>query len=515
MRSVPAAPFAPVPLLFLEPPPESDFFTFLLEAHRLVAENSAILASIDADLDRHAQGKKALRIADAQWQQAQNQSLPMIDCPPLIVEAESLLLGTGRPRTEAYVVYLFLAGRGFFGSGFKPGEYTTLMLESVTLRVFLANQGLRLPGRSTLTELVNAVGTGTREKILDAQLHAVLREGWDDGKTMIQDSTAVEGNVLWPTDSRLMVDLLARLWRRGERLEAFELPNFGETRIAKALGKMSEMDRAISLGTGQAKKASGRRYLYKKMLKLAHRAIELLGPLVGRTEQAVQELKALPSLRVRAERLITWLQTDLANLQRVVQCCEARILRDEKVPVGQKVLSVSDPDVGFIAKGGRESVVGYKPQLARSANGFITGLIVPLGNAADSCQLLPMFEQVVGRTGVTPETVSVDDGYSSIKGLETLRGNGVKVVSISGSKGKKITPAADWNSEAYSVARDNRSAVESLMFTIKNRFDFGRVARRGLENVRAELLEKVLAYNFCRLATFRRAPVTQEEPQAA
>jgi len=35
--------------------------------------------------------------------------------------------------------------------------------------------------------------------------------------------------------------------------------------------------------------------------------------------------------------------------------------------------------------------------------------------------------------------------------------------------------------------------------------DIGRVARRGLENVRAELLEKVLAYNFCRLATSRPA----------
>jgi IS5 family transposase len=333
---------------------------------------------------------------------------------------------------------------------------------------------------------------------------------------MTQDSTSVEANVLWPTDSRLMVDLVARMLRRGGRLDAFGLPNFGEARLAKVLGAMALLDREISLGSeSRPRSARNRRRLYGKLLKKANRAIALLTPQVELTQQALQGLDVLPSLYVRTQRLVTWLQTDLDNLQRVVHACEARVLRSEKVPVAEKVLSVSDPDVGFIAKGGREPVVGYKPQLARSGNGFITGLIVPQGNASDSGQLVPMFEQVVRRTGVIPETVSVDDGYSSRAGRATLMSRGPEVVSISGSKGKHITPPDEWDSPEYAVARDNRSAVESLMFTIKYGFDFGRVARRGLENVRAELLEKALAYNFCRLAACRAAADTPEFAQAA
>lgn len=513
MRNVPVTPFAPVPLLFLEAPENSEFFTLLQESHRLVVSNPTILAAIDADLDLHGQRKKALRIQDAQWEEARYQCLPTIEHDLPAVVAESLILSTGRPRTSAYVVYQFLVGRGFFG-GFKSGEATTLILESLSLRVFLANQGLSLPGRSTLTELVNAVSNETREKILDAQVRGLMKEGWDDGATMTQDSTAVEGNVLWPTDSRLMVDLVARLWRRGGHLDAVGLPTFEEPYIAKVLGKMSAYDREINLGSGP-QKATQRRHLYKRLLKKAHRAIELLIPQLEGTQQALRELDVLPSLLARAVRLVDWMQTDLENLQRAVKCCEARILRNEKVPVGEKVLSVSDPDVGFIAKGGRQPVVGYKPQLARSGNGFIMGLIVPLGNAADSCQLVPMFEQFVQRTGVIPETVSVDDGYSSQPGRKLLQEMGAKIVSVSGSKGKRITPVADWASEAYATARANRSAVESLMFTIKNGFDFGRVARRGLENVRAELLEKVLAYNFCRLANCRFTKFAEDEPLAA
>lgn len=514
MRNVPDAPFEPVPLLFLAPPVDSEFFTFLVEAHRLVAGVPAILDAIDADLDLHGQRKKALRIADAQWVKAQNQPLPPFDHVSTTVEAESLLLGVGRPRTAAYVVYLFLAGRGFYG-GFKCAPATTLLLESVTLRVFLANGGLDLPGRSTLTELVNAVSSTTREKILDAQLLAVLGEGWDDFKALTEDSTSVEGNVLWPADSRLMVDLVARLHRRGRQLDAFGLPNFDWPQAAaKVLGAMASFDREISLSSGRPKSVRKRQRLYKQLLKKAHQATALLAPQVERTQKALQALNVLPSQRVRAARLVDWLQTDLENLRQVVQNCEARVLRNEKVPMSEKVLSVSDPDVGFIAKGGREPVVGYKPNLARSANGFVTGLIVPQGNASDSGELVPMFEKVVRRTGVIPDTVSVDDGYSSAAGRKTLLARGVKVVSISGSKGKKITPAADWHSEAYAVARDDRSAVESLMYTIKYGFDFGRVARRGLKNVRAELLEKVLAYNFCRMAACRSAAKTPKESLA-
>ena len=103
------------------------------------------------------------------------------------------------------------------------------------------------------------------------------------------------------------------------------------------------------------------------------------------------------------------------------------------------------------------------------------------------------------RTGTTSDrSFAWGRRYASAAGRATLLNRGVKDVNISGSKGKKITPVADWDSEAYAVARDDRSAVESLMYTIKYGFDFGRVARRGLENVRAELLKKVLAYNSCR-----------------
>ena len=102
-----------------------------------------------------------------------------------------------------------------------------------------------------------------------------------------------------------------------------------------------------------------------------------------------------------------------------------------------------------------------------------------------------------------PQLVSSDDGYSSRSAREDSLVTGVAVVSISGAKGKRITAAADWNPPDYRAARANRSAVESLMFTLKGDYEFGQLLRRENENVRAELTEKVMAYNLDQILRVR------------
>ena len=103
-----------------------------------------------------------------------------------------------------------------------------------------------------------------------------------------------------------------------------------------------------------------------------------------------------------------------------------------------------------------------------------------------------------------PDMVSTDDGYASEQGRQALLDMGIADISISGSKGKKLTSAEEWSSEKYQEARAQRSAVESLMFTMKDGYEFGELGRRGLEPVRDELLEKAIAYNLCRIILIRK-----------
>jgi hypothetical protein len=117
---------------------------------------------------------------------------------------------------------------------------------------------------------------------------------------------------------------------------------------------------------------------------------------------------------------------------------------------------------------------------------------------------VPCINAAIQRTGRCPREVPVDDGYSSADGRQALLERGIEVVSTSGSKGRRITPPEDWDSLEYEVGRNDRSSVESLMFSLKFTADLGVLRRRGIQAVRRELLEKVIAYNLARIMVLRR-----------
>ena len=117
---------------------------------------------------------------------------------------------------------------------------------------------------------------------------------------------------------------------------------------------------------------------------------------------------------------------DLAAVEQAADVCERRVIAEEKVPVAEKIISLSDSDASFIVKGGWNTVVGYRPQLARSGSGFVTGLVLPRGNAADSPHLVALVKEQITNTGVIPSMASADDGYSSQEGREEVLGLGVE-----------------------------------------------------------------------------------------
>ena len=134
---------------------------------------------------------------------------------------------------------------------------------------------------------------------------------------------------------------------------------------------------------------------------------------------------------------------------------------------------------------------------------FVTSVLVPEGNAADSDMLMLSVDDSMERTGVKPRLVSTDDGYVSRKNLEELRELDVEVISFGGSKGKNLLDEK-WEQKDYLKARNYRSKAESIMFSLKHLFNFGQLQRRGADEVREELTMKAVIYNFYHIAKKKR-----------
>jgi Transposase DDE domain len=491
-----------IPYLIL-PIPDTDFREYLDEIKYLAISFPEIITSIDSDLENHAKQKKALRLADQKFIENQTPNHPGLAFSESEIIPADLSLQAGRPRMQPLLVFIFIMLRGFLGS-VTDKQASRFISESMSLHALLHNLGIeKMPGSSTILDNVNAVTLLTREMIFDKQIELVVNEGLDDFKKLTIDSTHTEANSSWPTDSGVLIALLGRAYRLGQSLNSFGIHNFKPGWIPRWLEEMRRLDFQIALTAGKAKSNGNRKKHYRGLLKRARKASDALLVQFQDLSKTVIIESFLPSRRLSLQRMMVQIEGSITDAIRVIAYAEDRVLHGKTLPSTEKVLSISDPDAAYIKKGNRDPVIGYKPQIVRSSNGFIAALNVPLGNTADCAELLPTVADAICRTGIMPDMVSTDDGYASQQGRQDLMDIGIADISISGSKGKKLTSAEDWTSEKYRQARAQRSAVESLMYTIKDGYEFGELGRRGLDPVREELLEKVMAYNLCRIILIR------------
>ncbi len=487
----------------LLPVPDTDFRDFLDEVDELPRFSPHILDAIQKDLETHAREEKSVRIKDREFFESRTDDLPLLDIVERNIRVEELVLQVGRPRMSGYAVYLFLMLRGFLGS-LTSKSARRFLRESMSLHAFLQCRGLEMPAVTTILENVNLVSSATLELIFDKQIELVLKESLDDFKELTIDSTSVKANSCWPTDGKILTGLLGRAHRLGQKLHVMGLDNFRKGHVPRWLDEMDKLEFQICLASGKPKSRGKMKKHYRQLLKKGGKAANSLTSELARLEEGLESGTLPPSRRDLLKRTLEQIRSDIADAKRVVEYARERVFQNKKLPSTEKVLSLSDGSAAYIKKGGRDPVIGYKPQLVRSEKGFVTSLIVPQGNAADSIKLEPAIRDSIRRTGVIAQLVSTDDGYASAKGRDELKEMGVKTISISGAKGKKLTDPQDWDSKVYRDARRNRSAVESLMFTIKDGFEFGELGRRGIDGVRSELLEKVLAYNCCRIILMKK-----------
>jgi hypothetical protein len=271
-----------------------------------------------------------------------------------------------------------------------------------------------LPPASTLSDNLNAVSNQTRSLIQWVQLRSILQQGLDDFQKCFIDSTAVEANTDRPTDSTILVKLIARVCTTGGNLHRLDLPDMNQIGLLDQQEELWRMSRQIHFLDGRARGEAKRKKLYFQLLRRVRRLRKrLLRDLESVRRNLENRADLPPSRRLISEEALCRIADDLAALEQSANVCERRIMEQEKVPVAEKIISLSDSDASFIVKGGWNTVVGYRPQLARSGRGFVTALVLPWGNAADSPQLVAMVKEQFTNTGVIASMASADDGYSS------------------------------------------------------------------------------------------------------
>ena len=187
-------------------PPDTKLLEILFIAVEFLDRNPEILTMIEKDQDAHGLAKKKIRQRNKQYHEEMNERLPGLDVSLRSFENgdKVIELCQGRPRMTPFQIFIFMMLRGYFGS-IKAAEAHERLVDSMTLYNFFLEHNLSMPSPNSILDNLNCLSSDTYVVIHKAQLAMVMAMDLDDFCRVYIDSTTVEANSAWPTDSRILL----------------------------------------------------------------------------------------------------------------------------------------------------------------------------------------------------------------------------------------------------------------------------------------------------------------------
>lgn len=408
----------------------------------------------------------------------------------------------GRPEIlSADLLLCFAVARAYHPDCFGARGWKK-MTSNLDIHQALANFACaNFPGRSTVHEHYNFLSIESIMKLHQLILSVVKDERIDDFSWLTMDSTAIASVSKWPTDSEVLYRLLEKAFKGMLSIIELRREKTGwASKIAKLPLKTAQnllhdinlTKQEIDYAKGKKGAKKIRRDGYIKMCKKGEKLLVQLGVITDRLDEWSLEGKEVDDYT----KAMMLADDRLYFVQKRFEMADASDMGDIEPEL---LLSFSDKDACFIKKGGRETIFGYRPNICRSAEGFITSIMIAKGNPADSTTLVPSVDDHIEQTSVIPALVSTDDGYSSAEGLEALLDRGVHAFSASGAKGKALVGDHIWDLDLFKEMRRMRSNAEATISHFKIDFHMRRLSIGQQPNIEKEMMLRAISFNLEKL----------------
>ena len=354
---------------------------------------------------------------------------------------------------------------------------------------------------TTLCRLKNHIKPETWKQVNELLARAAVEEQLIDGERLRLDTTAVETNIHWPTDSSLLWDTYRTLARYFERIRELDPGVVGDRRLL--IKKVKKLQQKI--GRKASKHSSTSTTLEPLYIQLIHLvenicawsgdiAAALAGNLVGHRysvlDQATMEflLQQVLHYRVLGEQ--------------VLDQARRRIIDKEQVPNKEKIFSIFEPHTELLKRGKAANPIefGHMIQIGQVDGKFITEYEVFETKPVEYELIQPALEHHKELFGDYPETVAADKGYyENMKQIDDL-GKKIEVVGIA-KKGKRTEEQTRRETDpAFRHAQRFRAGVEGTISFLKRVLGLFRCYNKGWEHYVATVGATILAHNLLLLA---------------
>lgn len=349
---------------------------------------------------------------------------------------------------------------------------------------------------TTLCKLKNCISPKTWNKINQALARYAVRESLIGGEQLRLDTTAVETNIHWPTDSSLLWDVYRTLARLIENVRKLDPSAVGNHRL--------QTRKAKRLYTKISRKASKKPGSQDTLKPFYERLIELVTTLCQWAEQVRQNLednshKALECvlagalLRNLAEEIEHYYNLGL----RVIDQASRRVLDGEQVPNDEKIFSIFEPHTELLKRGktARPIEFGHMVQIQQVQGKFISDYEVFEKKPNEYELLRPALASHKRLFGQYPDSVAADKGYyENMDAIETLEKK-IEIVSIA-KKGRRTEEEIQRESDPdFRFAQRFRAGVEGTISYLKRILGLFRCVNKGWEHYRSTIGAAIFTHN--------------------
>lgn len=348
----------------------------------------------------------------------------------------------------------------------------------------------KVPDAKTLARIGQAISGEVVAELHRRLVQMAQEKGVVRGRKMRVDTTVVESNIHYPTDSSLLGDgarVLTRTMKKVEK-QAGKL----KRRVRNRTRSVNKRVIAIAI-SGRHTGSEGeerRKKHYRELLRLSRQ-------ILNDTARVLKEVEGLGPRKERKLQPLTIALSEMAGrVRQVIRQAKVRVFNGI-TSLPDKIVSLFEPHTEVIRKGkaSKPTEFGKLVQIQEAENQVITHYEVFEKRPSDRELLLPAVEVQERVLGRVPSLVTADAGFYSQAQERAIQEKGVKWVAVPNRNTRSAERKKLEKSRWFKKAQAWRTGCEGRISVIKRRHGLSRCLYRGEEGMKRWIGLGVIADN--------------------
>ena len=350
---------------------------------------------------------------------------------------------------------------------------------NLVYRAFTRVGGGKVPDDTVMNKWALALGPEVIANLHKRVVAIAQEKKVFEGRKMRIDTTVVETNIHYPTDSSLLGDGVRVLTRAMKRIAAI----VGDAGATLRDRSRSVKYRILEIGrAARSKGGAGKERLQQGYEKLLVSVSRVVGQAKCFSREIATGVKTSRDVFKQAalEGLRKELDTMAPRVKQVMQQARARVFGgDTHVP--EKLVSIFEPTTEVIRKGkaSKPTEFGKMVKIQEGENQIITSFEVYEKRPNDSALLIPAIKSHEEQLGCTPRLVAGDAAFYSAANEKEAHEKGVKRVCVPNRSTKSAERKREQRKRWFKQGQKWRTGCEGRISVLKRRHGLRRCLYKG------------------------------------